>query len=92
LIGEQKKIVDLIISQLNLLLSLVNGVLDMKLIESGQFESKLEFFDPKQILIFIKAMFEAQAKMIRTTITTETVSAEVLDHAIEHGHNFLLMP
>ena len=75
-----------------MLLSLVNGVLDMKLIESGQFESKLEFFDPKQILIFIKTMFEAQATMIRTTITTEIVSAEVLDQAIEHGHNFLLMP
>jgi hypothetical protein len=60
----------------------VNDVLDIKLIETGQFEAKLESFKPKQILIFIKAMFKAQAKMMRTKIFTRTLSTQILDQPI----------
>ena len=36
----------LVVSQLNLLLCLVNDVLDIKLIKMGKFEAKLTIFDP----------------------------------------------
>jgi len=51
------KIVFLVISQLNLLLCLVNDVLDMKMIEQGKYEPKLEKFSPQGILKFIVNMF-----------------------------------
>ena len=49
--------INLVISQLNLLLSQVNDVLDIKLIEEGVFEPKLSPFDPLNVLQFIKSMF-----------------------------------
>ena len=39
-------ILDLVIGQLNLLLCLVNDVLDLKMIEGGNFENKTEKFSP----------------------------------------------
>ena len=47
----------LIISQLNLLLCLVNDVLDIKLIETGKFEQKMVEFSPLETLEFLKEMF-----------------------------------
>ena len=43
---EIVRVLTLIITQLNLLLSLVNDVLDIKLIESGKFVPKFETFNP----------------------------------------------
>ena len=54
---EQIRVITLITTQLNLLLCLVNDVLDIKLIESGKFESKMERFSPLKILKFITDMF-----------------------------------
>ena len=51
----------LIVPQLNLLLCLVNDVLDMKLIQQGYFEPKMERFEPRKIFEFIIAMFGPQA-------------------------------
>ena len=39
-------LVNLVISQLNLLLCLVNDVLDIRLIQEGKFQQKIEKFDP----------------------------------------------
>ena len=61
-----KNIISIILvvtNQLNLLLCLVNDVLDMKMIEQGKYSSKLEIFNPKNILEFIIDMFQAQTKM-----------------------------
>jgi len=92
-LGEKAiSLINLVASQLNLLLSLVNDVLDIKLIEQGHFAPKLEDFNPVHILVFIKAMFEAQAKMIRTKLISETVSSNVLESAILHEHDKTLMP
>ena len=52
----------LIISQLNLLLSLVNDVLDLKMIKQGIYEPKLDAFNPKNCLEFIVAMFKPTSK------------------------------
>ena len=55
--GNARHTLQLIISQLHLLLCLVNDVLDIKLIESGKFEPKLIEFSPLETLLFIKDMF-----------------------------------
>ena len=44
--------------QLTFLLSLVNGLLDVKLIESGKFVPKLEMFNPLTVLEFIATIFK----------------------------------
>ena len=48
----------IIVSQINLLLCLVNDMLDLKLIEVGQFSPKVDRFKPKDTLDFISAMFQ----------------------------------
>ena len=40
-----------------MLLSLVNDVLDLKLIKQGIYEQKLDSFNPKETFEFIVAMF-----------------------------------
>ena len=51
------QMLNLIVSQLNLLLCLVNDVLDLKLIKMDKYESKVDSFKPLDTLEFIKAMF-----------------------------------
>ena len=53
-------VLQLITSQLNMLLCLVNDILDLKLIEAGKYESRHEIFEPTSILNFITAMFNPQ--------------------------------
>ena len=57
------RIFNLIISQLNFLLCMVNDVLDLKQIESSQYQPKTEIFNPVKILEFIIAIFQPQSKM-----------------------------
>lgn len=59
---ESNNVLNLVISQLNLLLSLVSDVLDMKLINEGMFNSQMESFNPKSTLDFIVAMFKPQSQ------------------------------
>ena len=59
---ESNNVLYLVISQLNLLLSLVSDVLDMKLINEGMFNSQMESFNPKSTLDFIVAMFKPQSQ------------------------------
>ena len=61
-----ENVLQLIVTQLNLLLCLVNDVLDIKLIEEGKFQKKMERFEPQKLLDFIVAMFEPQAEMQQT--------------------------
>jgi len=58
---EQRKTIDMVIAQLNLLLCLVNGVIDINAIEQNKFEKKAVTFKPLDVLNFIQAMFEMQA-------------------------------
>ena len=51
------RIINLIVSHMNLLLSLVNDVLDIKMIKHDKFEAKSETFNPMNLLDFIIAMF-----------------------------------
>ena len=54
---KAKDIIILVMSQLNMLISLVNDVLDIKMISQGEYNSKLENFNPKTTLDFIVDMF-----------------------------------
>ena len=57
---QTMSVLQLIISQLNMLLCLVNDILDLKMIEAGKYEPRYEIFEPVSILEFITAMFEPQ--------------------------------
>ena len=84
-------VIQLIVSQLNLLLCLVNDVLDMKLIQEGVFKPKFERFQLQKTLDFIVAMFDSQSKMQGTKIVAETVKIENLttDIAVDQAHAVL---
>jgi signal transduction histidine kinase len=79
---EAIDLINTVASQLNLLLSLINDVLDIKLIEDGKFVPNPVLFNPVDVLVFIKGIFEAQARIIQTKLSFETVSAAVLDQAV----------
>ena len=59
-----KQALVIVISQVNLLLSLVNDSLDFKLIEEGKFVAKNEKFKIRDLLDFIKAMFVPQMQLV----------------------------
>ena len=54
---EMTKQLQLVVAQLNLLLSLVHDVLDLKIIESGKFVRNSSLFNPVKTFDFIIAMF-----------------------------------
>ena len=66
-----ERTINLIISQLNFLLSLVNDVLAMKQIEMGQFRPHSEQFSPLKVLDFIKSIFQPQCEMQRLSFSYE---------------------
>ena len=47
----------IVISQINLLICLLNDLMDMKLLENDQFVAKREDFAVKEIFQFILSMF-----------------------------------
>ena len=79
------KVINLIISQLNFLLCLVNDVLDMKQIEHSRYTPTLEMFNPTNVLEFIIAIFQPQSDMQKTTLTYETVNIESSDRIKAEG-------
>ena len=81
-----------VISQMQLMLSLVNGVMDIKLIEQGKFEVDCQNFNPANAFAFILAIFRPQLDVTETGLVFEMVAPQVLEVALEHGHNRSLMP
>ena len=68
-----RQILWLVISQINLVLSLVNDTLDLSLIEKGKFFPKIQSFSPTETFKFIIRMFSSQMKMQDTSLTFEPV-------------------
>mmetsp|Transcript_23563 Transcript_23563/g.31595 ORF Transcript_23563/g.31595 Transcript_23563/m.31595 type:complete len:132 (+) Transcript_23563:1308-1703(+) len=64
----------IMISQVNMLVCLVNDILDRKLIELGQFETRREHFDPTKILRFIVSIFANQANLQGSSLSLHTVA------------------
>ena len=58
----------LVISSINVLLSLVNDQLDLKMIEKGKFMPKLENFEPEKTFQFIINMFGPQATITNNVL------------------------
>ena len=56
--AELRQVCIIVISQINLLLSLVNDMLDIKMIEEGKFAAKSHTFNVKDLFNFITLMFE----------------------------------
>lgn len=74
----------LIVASLNLLDSLVNNLLDMKMIEADKFEMKREFFSLAAVMEYIVSIFEPQAQSQKTSIMYRNVSVSAHDTAIKH--------
>ena len=66
--GIAKETIYLVISQINLLLCLVNDQLDLRMIDLNQFEIKKERFAPAETFNFLLHMFAPQVKLVNTKI------------------------
>ena len=64
-------------------MSLVNDILDLKLIEEGQFEPKMERFKPKEAIDFVLKMLDGQGALSNTKIQVDYTAA---DAANETSH------
>ena len=67
-------IIMIVISQINLLLCLINDILDHKLIEENKFVPKIEKFMLRDTFNFISNMFANQMKMQKTELRFEAVA------------------
>ena len=61
-----------LISQINLLLCLVNDILDLKMIDQQRFVTRNELFSPTATFEFIISVFAQAAEMQETELTFET--------------------
>ena len=75
-----------------MLLCLVNGVLDIKLIESGKYEPKFDLFNPLETLQFIKDIFSPYVKMQQSELAFKATSMSALNEAIVSKHQEHLLP
>ncbi len=67
-----------------MLLSLVNDMLDLKLIRDGQFRLNIERFNPLLAVKFVSDLFEYESDAKNTKIKYYTVAAEQLDQVFDH--------
>ncbi len=70
-----------------MLLSLVNGVIDIGAIEQDKFEEKAICFKPLEVISFIESMFKMQAQMVNTSISHKVVLPIHLKDGIDHGYD-----
>ena len=59
----------IVISQINLLLCLVNDILDLKMIEQGKFLTRKQEFNPLDIFKFIESIFSKTAQLQKTSLS-----------------------
>ena len=57
----QKRIIVIVVSQINLLICLVNDILDLKMVQKGQFVPKNEWFSLREAINFVLSIFSQQA-------------------------------
>lgn len=60
--AKMQKTLNMIITQLNLLVSLTNDVIDMNSIKQGTYQPKLKCFSPVNVFNFIVKVFQTQSK------------------------------
>ena len=74
------ELVEMMKSQLCLLLSLVNDIVDLKLIKENQFKKNENIINPTKILTFVREMFIHQAKGKKLQLSLKTVHADTLNN------------
>ena len=67
------KMIKLVKVSLSLLLSLVNDMVDLKLIKANQFTINMNIFSPLDALRFVKEIFDHDAQGKRLQLTIKTV-------------------
>ena len=67
----------ILISQINLLLCLVNDILDLKMIDEDRFVSRQELFDPTATFKFIISVFSQMAEMQDTKLMYEPINGQL---------------
>ena len=72
--AQAVELIVIIISQINLVISSVNSMLDLRLIEKNEFAEKLETFAPRDTFNFLMKMFEPMSKMQNNKIAFFTYS------------------
>ena len=75
-----------VISQVNLLLCLVTDMLDLKLLEQGQFVARKETFKTADVFQFVFKIFEFQAKLQDSTISFEAKGNKPLPDSLIGDH------
>ena len=63
------RLINIVITQLQFLLSLVSDLLDIKMIEKGVFEPTYDNFSLKDTLEFVLQMFSEQSKMTQNEVS-----------------------
>ena len=84
--AHSKKLLRIVTNQLSFLLSLVNNLLDVKMLEQGVFEPKLENFNPEEVLKFVIDMFTEQIDMDGNELSYQVIEADSLKQAYELGY------
>ena len=59
----QKRLIVIVVSQINLLICLVNDILDLKMVQKGQFVPKNEVFSLREAIKFVLSIFSQQAQI-----------------------------
>ena len=54
---SHRQIIRMVISQINLLICLVNDILDLKMLDQNKFEAKITEFNPNETFKFVMNIF-----------------------------------
>ena len=65
--------IELVKVSLNLLLSLVNDMVDLKLIKANQFTINMNIFSPLESIKFVKEIFDHSAQGNKLQLTIKTI-------------------
>lgn len=69
-----KKTIMIVISEVNLLICIVNDLMDLKLLENKEYVARKEEFALDSVFQFIQTMFAQQAELQKSTIKLEVMS------------------
>ena len=77
MVESHQRLVEIAITQMNLLICLLNDMIDYYLIESGQFKCYSQSFDPTELFEFIVNMFSSQAKIQQTKLSLFVINPPI---------------
>ena len=72
-LDSARQVILLVISQINLLLCLVNDILDLKMIQQNRFVTRLQEFNPLETFKFVIDIFRQHAEVQSTALSFEVV-------------------